>query len=79
MELSQVIKLVYRHHVVPTDKHSSDPSSFDIYLVKMNSYPPVNKLVAENVKTTEGSYTIDGVSADNGYAYSHRSKTLHIY
>ncbi|KAH1316253.1 hypothetical protein KXV58_007576 [Aspergillus fumigatus] len=48
---------------------SSDPSSFDIYLVKMNSYPPVNKLVAENVKTTEGSYTIDGVSADNGSGY----------
>ncbi|KAH1320627.1 hypothetical protein KXV73_009072 [Aspergillus fumigatus] len=48
---------------------SSDPSSFDIYLVKMNSYPPVNKLVAENVKTSEGSYTIDGVSADNGSGY----------
>jgi hypothetical protein len=52
-----------------TDKHSSDPSSFDIYLVKMNSYPPVNKLVAENVKTSDGSYTIDGVSVDSGYDY----------
>ncbi|KAF7178091.1 hypothetical protein CNMCM7691_006749 [Aspergillus felis] len=48
---------------------SSDPSSFDIYLVKMNSYPPVNKLVAENVKTSDGSYTIDGVSVDSGSGY----------
>lgn len=48
---------------------SSDPSSFDIYLVKMNSYPPVNKLVAENVKTSDGSYTIDGLSADSGSGY----------
>ncbi|RLL97344.1 hypothetical protein CFD26_106545 [Aspergillus turcosus] len=48
---------------------SSDPSSFDIYLVKMNSYPPVNQLVAENVKTSDGSYTIDGLSADNGSGY----------
>ncbi|RHZ70160.1 hypothetical protein CDV55_102331 [Aspergillus turcosus] len=57
---------------------SSDPSSFDIYLVKMNSYPPVNQLVAENVKTSDGSYTIDGLSADNGYIYpltSHPSYT----
>ncbi|GFF43055.1 UPF0619 GPI-anchored membrane protein AFUA_3G00880 [Aspergillus lentulus] len=48
---------------------SSDPSSFDIYLVKMNSYPPVNQLVAENVKTSDGSYTIDGLSADSGSGY----------
>ncbi|GFF42653.1 UPF0619 GPI-anchored membrane protein AFUA_3G00880 [Aspergillus udagawae] len=48
---------------------SSDPSSFDIYLVKMNSYPPINKLVAENVKTSDGSYTIDGLSADSGSGY----------
>ncbi|RHZ66737.1 GPI anchored serine-threonine rich family protein [Aspergillus thermomutatus] len=48
---------------------SSDPSSFDIYLVKMNSYPPVNKLVAENVKTSDGSYTIDGLSVDSGSGY----------
>lgn len=61
-------QLVYRHHhMLHTDKHSSDPSSFDIYLVKMNSYPPVNQLVAENVKTSDGSYTIDGLSADSGY------------
>ncbi|GIK05450.1 hypothetical protein Aspvir_009560 [Aspergillus viridinutans] len=48
---------------------SSDPSTFDIYLVKMNSYPPVNKLIAENVKTSDGSYTIDGLSTDSGSGY----------
>ncbi|KAF7157800.1 hypothetical protein CNMCM6106_003929 [Aspergillus hiratsukae] len=48
---------------------SSDPSTFDIYLVKMNSYPPANQLVAENVKTSDGSYTIDGLSTDNGSGY----------
>jgi hypothetical protein len=35
----------------------------------MNSYPPVNQLVAENVKTSDGSYTIDGLSTDNGSGY----------
>ena len=46
---------------------SSDPSSFSIYLVNMSGYPNVHKLVAENVKTSDGSYTLDGVSGvDNG-------------
>jgi hypothetical protein len=48
--------------------HSSDPSSFDIYLVNMNGYPNVNKLVAENVKTSDNSYTLkDLAGIDNGY------------
>lgn len=48
--------------------YSSDPSSFDIYLVNMNGYPNVNKLVAENVKTSDNSYTLkDLAGIDNGY------------
>lgn len=48
--------------------YSSDPSSFDIYLVNMNGYPNVNKLVAENVQTSDGSYTLkDLAGVDNGY------------
>jgi hypothetical protein len=80
MELCQVLNFghCYHYHASHTDKDSSDPSSFDIYLVKMNSYPPINKLVAENVKTSDGSYTIDGLSADSGYVYFLRN-TSSIY
>ena len=46
----------------------SDPSSFSIYLVNMHGYPNVHKLVAENVKTSDGSYTMDNISGiDKGY------------
>ncbi|EAW12375.1 GPI anchored serine-threonine rich family protein [Aspergillus clavatus NRRL 1] len=48
---------------------NTDPSSFDIYLVKMNSYPPVNKLVGEDVKASDGSFTIQGVTAAEGAGY----------
>ncbi|OJJ86032.1 GPI anchored serine-threonine rich family protein [Aspergillus glaucus CBS 516.65] len=49
---------------------SSDPSSFDIYLVNMNGYPNVNKLVAENVKTSDNSYTLkDLAGIDNGSGF----------
>jgi len=55
-------------HPVLTRIYSSDPSSFDIYLVNMNGYPNVNKLVAENVKTSDGSYILkDLAGVDNGY------------
>ncbi|KAL1985976.1 hypothetical protein VTN96DRAFT_7111 [Rasamsonia emersonii] len=49
---------------------STDPSSFDIYLVNNAVYPPVNQLIAKNVETSKGSYTLDGlknVPADKGY------------
>ncbi|OJJ30457.1 hypothetical protein ASPWEDRAFT_713709 [Aspergillus wentii DTO 134E9] len=49
---------------------SSDPSSFSIYLVNMNSYPNVDKLIADDVKTSDGSYTIDSLSGiDNGSGF----------
>ncbi|BCR92662.1 GPI anchored serine-threonine rich family protein [Aspergillus chevalieri] len=52
------------------DSVSSDPSSFDIYLVNMNGYPNVNKLVAENVKTSDGSYILkDLAGVDNGSGF----------
>ena len=52
---------------VEWDSVSSDPSSFSIYLVNMNGYPNVHKLVAENVKASDGSYTLHDISGvDNG-------------
>lgn len=42
--------------------HSTDPSTFDIYLVNMNVYPNVNQLVASNVKASDGSYTFKGTT-----------------
>lgn len=57
----------YQHPVL-IRLYSSDPSSFDIYLVNMHGYPNVNKLVAENVKTSDNSYTLkDLAGIDNGY------------
>lgn len=43
------------------DNFSTDPSSFDIYLVNNAVYPPVNQLIAKNVETSKGSYTLDGL------------------
>lgn len=52
---------------VEWDSVSSDPSSFSIYLVNMNGYPNVHKLVAEDVKASDGSYNLHDVSGvDNG-------------
>ena len=48
--------------------YRSDPSSFSIYLVNMHGYPNVHKLVADDVKTSDGSYTMDDISGiDKGY------------
>ncbi|BDD62800.1 hypothetical protein MPDQ_006099 [Monascus purpureus] len=41
---------------------STDPSTFDLYLVNMHVYPNVNTKIASGVKTSDGSYTIKGVS-----------------
>ncbi|KAL1969976.1 hypothetical protein VTN77DRAFT_6381 [Rasamsonia byssochlamydoides] len=48
---------------------STDPSSFDIYVVNENVYPTVNQKVATNVQTSKGSYVIDNidVAPDKGY------------
>lgn len=46
-------------------------SDFSILLVNMSNYPNINKLVAENVKADEGSYTLDDVAGvDSGYVSS---------
>lgn len=49
---------------------NTDASSFNIYLVNNAVYPPVNKEIATNVKTSDNSYTIkdlSGLSAGSGY------------
>lgn len=49
---------------------STDAKSFDLYLVNNAVYPSINKKIASNVETSDGSYTIDsltGVSA--GYEF----------
>ncbi|KAJ5439969.1 uncharacterized protein N7458_010967 [Penicillium daleae] len=48
----------------------TDAKSFDLYLVNNAVYPSINKKIASNVETSDGSYTIDsltGVSAGQGY------------
>ncbi|KAL3456699.1 hypothetical protein BJX64DRAFT_270136 [Aspergillus heterothallicus] len=47
---------------VKWDSVNTDPSSFDLYLVNNAVYPPVDKKIASDVDTSDGSYTVDGVS-----------------
>ncbi|CBF82983.1 hypothetical protein AN3310.2 [Aspergillus nidulans FGSC A4] len=55
---------------VKWDSVSTDPSSFDLYLVNNAVYPSVEKKIASDVDTSEGSYTVDGVSGlENGGGY----------
>jgi hypothetical protein len=47
---------------------STDPSSFDIYLVNNAVYPNVDKKIASDVDASDGSYTVDGLSGlTDGY------------
>lgn len=46
---------------------STDASSFDIYIVNNAVYPPVNKKIASNIKTSSDSYTVDSVDVSAGY------------
>ncbi|KAJ5493289.1 UPF0619 GPI-anchored membrane protein [Penicillium diatomitis] len=49
---------------------NTDVSSFNIYLVDNTVYPPVNKEIAKNVKTSDNTYTIkdlSGLTAGHGY------------
>ncbi|BFZ64874.1 hypothetical protein YB2330_006027 [Saitoella coloradoensis] len=39
---------------------STDPSTFDIYLVDMTSSPSYSSLLASDVSTNDGSYTVSG-------------------
>ncbi|OJJ69628.1 hypothetical protein ASPBRDRAFT_45988 [Aspergillus brasiliensis CBS 101740] len=55
---------------VTWDSVSTDPSTFDLYLVNNAVYPSVEKKVASNVDTSKGSYTVSGLSGvtdGNGY------------
>lgn len=55
--------------------NSTDPQSFDIYLVNNAVYPSLEKKVASDVDTDKGSYTIKDLSGiANGYDLS-----LHHY
>ncbi|OJI98834.1 hypothetical protein ASPVEDRAFT_38329 [Aspergillus versicolor CBS 583.65] len=47
---------------VKWDSVSTDPSSFDIYLVNNAVYPSVDKKIASDVDASDGSYTVDGLS-----------------
>ncbi|KAJ5892047.1 UPF0619 GPI-anchored membrane protein [Penicillium subrubescens] len=47
----------------------TDAKSFNLYLVNNAVYPPLSEKIATDVKTSDGSYTIDslGVSAGSGF------------
>lgn len=48
----------------------TDAKSFNLYLVNNAIYPPVSDKIATNVKTSDGTYTIDhlsGIAAGSGY------------
>ncbi|OJZ82433.1 hypothetical protein ASPFODRAFT_94760, partial [Aspergillus luchuensis CBS 106.47] len=47
---------------VTWDTVSTDPSTFDLYLVNNAVYPTVEKKVASDVDTSKGSYTVSGLS-----------------
>ncbi|KAL4907746.1 Ser-Thr-rich glycosyl-phosphatidyl-inositol-anchored membrane family-domain-containing protein [Aspergillus multicolor] len=47
---------------VKWDSVSTDPSSFDLYLVNNAVYPSVEKKIASDVDTSDGSYTVDSIS-----------------
>ncbi|KAL2820142.1 Ser-Thr-rich glycosyl-phosphatidyl-inositol-anchored membrane family-domain-containing protein [Aspergillus cavernicola] len=55
---------------VKWDSVSTDPTSFDIYLVNNAVYPSVDEKIASDIDTSDGSYTVDGISdlaAGHGY------------
>ncbi|KAL3472472.1 Ser-Thr-rich glycosyl-phosphatidyl-inositol-anchored membrane family-domain-containing protein [Aspergillus californicus] len=55
---------------VKWDSVSTDPTSFDLYLVNNNVYPPVDEKIASDIDTSDGSYTVDGISdLTNGGGY----------
>ncbi|KAL7651845.1 hypothetical protein ACMYSQ_009176 [Aspergillus niger] len=55
---------------VTWDSVSTDPTTFDLYLVNNAVYPTVEKKVASDVETSKGSYTVSdlsGVTDGSGY------------
>ena len=47
---------------VKWDSVSTDPSTFDLYLVNNAVYPTVEQKIASDVDTSKGSYTVSGLS-----------------
>ncbi|KAJ0419930.1 Ser-Thr-rich glycosyl-phosphatidyl-inositol-anchored membrane family-domain-containing protein [Aspergillus carlsbadensis] len=47
---------------VKWDSVSTDPSTFDLYLVNNAVYPPVDKKIATDIDTSDGSYTVDSIA-----------------
>ncbi|RAL02186.1 GPI anchored serine-threonine rich family protein, partial [Aspergillus ibericus CBS 121593] len=47
---------------VKWDSVSTDPSTFDLYLVNNAVYPTVEQKIASDVDTSSGSYTVSGLS-----------------
>ncbi|KAL4794309.1 Ser-Thr-rich glycosyl-phosphatidyl-inositol-anchored membrane family-domain-containing protein [Aspergillus venezuelensis] len=55
---------------VKWDSVQGDVSSFDLHLVNNAVYPPVDKTIASDIDTSDGSYTVDGIddlAAGPGY------------
>ncbi|PYH89263.1 hypothetical protein BO71DRAFT_337030 [Aspergillus ellipticus CBS 707.79] len=49
---------------------STDPTSFDLYIVNNAVYPSVDQKIASNVDTSKGSYSVSGLSGlTNGGGY----------
>lgn len=46
---------------------STDETSLDIYLTNNAVYPPVNKKLASDISTSEGSYTVNVGDITSGY------------
>jgi hypothetical protein len=47
---------------------STDPETFSIYLVNQNTYPNVETLIASNVDTSKGHYTMKAQDSIDEYA-----------
>ncbi|OGE48396.1 hypothetical protein PENARI_c029G01481 [Penicillium arizonense] len=66
--------------VVKWTSVDTDETSFNVFLVNNNVYPPVHKKVASDIKTSEHSYTIDslsGVTDAKGYQINLESTSEH--
>lgn len=58
----------------------TDPAKMNIYLVNQHVYPNTQKLIASNVDTDSGSYTINAkdVDVDTGYVDPARRSSLSL-
>jgi hypothetical protein len=53
--------------------YSSDPSTFNLYLLNKDKVPSVNLKIASNLTTSDDEYTFDGVDVLPGYVAFPRS------